>query len=263
MTYTPTFFQQPVTPVMEGIINLHDYIFFYLVIILIFTLTIYISIIKDFFLAPNTIFAYRWNSRIWEGAFQFRNFTHETTLEIIWTVIPSIVLFLIAVPSFAMLYSMDEVLYPYLTFKAIGHQWYWSYEISDYGHSIDRGNGLTEYEPYTISIDSNMTIKEDLINSQLRLLETDNSIILPDNVHIRGLITSMDVLHSWAVPAFGVKLDAVPGRLNQVGIYINRTGNFYGQCSELCGVNHGFMPISVKVISIDEYLTWIKDKLSI
>jgi cytochrome c oxidase subunit 2 len=264
------YFQDPVTPVMEGIIELHDYIFFYLIIVLIFTLVMYINIIHDFFYVINNplnktdAFTYR------NLLFGFRNFTHHTNLEVIWTFIPSVILLLIAVPSFAMLYSMDEVLAPFLTFKAIGHQWYWNYEISDYGWEVttinydDNGNTIneiTEFIPYTISIDSNMVPSDDLSNHELRLLETDNSLILPENVHLRGLTTSMDVLHSWAIPSFGIKMDAIPGRLNQIGIFAQRTGAFYGQCSELCGVNHGFMPISIRVVSMTEFNAWINSQL--
>jgi len=165
--------------------------------------------------------------------------SHHTTLEIVWTILPAVILILIAIPSFALLYAMDELEDPRLTIKAIGHQWYWSYEYRDlvFGHPVSK------------NFDSYMVLEEDLPVGGLRLLEVDNPLVLPINTQIRVLVTSTDVLHSWAVPSFGIKIDACPGRLNQVGLLISRTGVFYGQCSELCGINHSFMPI--KVITFD------------
>jgi cytochrome c oxidase subunit 1 len=220
-------FQDSASPIMEGIIDLHHDIMFFLVLIIIFILWMLARIVYFFGDSrnkklPSTIY-------------------HHTSLEIIWTVIPAIILILIAVPSFALLYAMDEINDPKITIKAIGHQWYWSYEYRDtvFGQSVSK------------EFDSYMILEEDLILGGLRLLEVDNPLILPINTQIRLLVTSSDVLHSWTIPSFGVKIDACPGRLNQVGIYINRVGIFYGQCSELCGVQHPFMPI--KVISYDEY----------
>jgi cytochrome c oxidase subunit 2 len=140
---------------------------------------------------------------------------------------------------------MDETGFPQVTIKAIGHQWYWSY---------DHHNRIDGVATPVVSFDSYMVLEDDLPEGGLRLLEVDNRLYLPVNTPIRMLITSADVLHSWAVPSFGVKLDACPGRLNQVMMNINREGSFYGQCSELCGVNHRFMPINVKVVGVDAYL---------
>ena len=158
---------------------------------------------------------------------------------------------LIAVPSFSLLYSVDEIIDPTITLKVIGHQWYWSYEYSDF---------LNEnYE--TIDFDSYMIPEEDLNIGDLRLLEVDNEVYLPLNTHVRVIVSSSDVLHCWAIPSFGIKLDACPGRLNQTSLYVKRTGSYYGQCSEICGVNHGFMPIVVKIVSLEEYVNWISQKI--
>ena len=143
---------------------------------------------------------------------------------------------------------MDEIIDPSVTLKVIGHQWFWSYEYSDYSN---------ENNEKSVAFDSYMVTDEDLKQGQIRLLEVDNPVVLPVKTHIRVLVTSADVLHSWAVPSLGVKIDACPGRLNQVSLFIKREGTFYGQCSELCGINHGFMPIMVDCVSIERYIKWI------
>lgn len=176
---------------------------------------------------------------------------HGTTIEIAWTIAPSLILVFIAIPSFALLYSMDEVVDPAVTVKAIGHQWYWSYEYSDYNQSDEE----------SVAFDSYMIPEDDLSVGQLRLLDVDNRVVVPANLHVRLIITSADVLHSWAVPSLGIKCDAVPGRLNQVSMFIKRQGVFYGQCSELCGANHGFMPIVVEAVSLQDYVAWVANKL--
>lgn len=170
---------------------------------------------------------------------------HGTTLEIVWTLIPALVLVVIAVPSFALLYSVDEIVDPALTVKVIGHQWYWSYEYSDY----EKEDGSS------IAFDSYMLPDDERQVGQLRLLEVDNRIALPVDTHVRLIITAADVLHCWTVPSFGVKRDACPGRLNQASVYVKRPGVFYGQCSEICGVNHAFMPIAVEAMSLKDYVT--------
>ena len=147
---------------------------------------------------------------------------------------------------------MDEVVDPAITLKVIGHQWYWSYEYSDYA----------DQDGSTINFDSYMIPTADLEVGQLRLLEVDEKVVVPANTHVRVIITSADVIHSWAVPSLGVKLDAVPGRLNQTGFLANRSGIFYGQCSEICGANHAFMPIVVEAVSLDEYCLYINEKLA-
>ena len=172
--------------------------------------------------------------------------THNATIEVIWTLIPSFILILIAIPSFGLLYAMDDIIDPEVTIKTVGHQWYWSYEYSDYVSTVGK-----------ISFDSYMIPDAELSLGQLRLLEVDNSVVLPVGVYVRINVTAADVLHSWAVPSLGIKIDAVPHRINSGIIFLQRTGVFYGQCSEICGVNHGFMPIAVKSVSVDNYLNWI------
>jgi len=181
-------------------------------------------------------------------------FSHSSLLEIVWTIIPALILIAIAVPSFALLYSLDELVDPVLTLKVVGHQWYWSYEYSDYYANVVSG------EFPTIQYDSYMLPLENLIEGRFRLLEVDNRVVLPTHSHIRLLITAADVLHCWAIPSFGVKLDACPGRLSQASLFIKREGMYYGQCSEICGVNHGFMPIVVEAVSTDEFANWLDQR---
>jgi cytochrome c oxidase subunit 2 len=182
-------------------------------------------------------------------------FYHSSLLEIVWTIIPALILLIIAVPSFALLYSLDEVIDPKYTIKIIGHQWYWTYEASDSMLKKERASSVFGK---TIAFDaymdnSDMVRRKKRVLAGFRLLETDQVLLLPVNTHIRLLITSQDVLHSWCIPSFGIKVDACPGRLSQASLFIKRRGRFYGQCSEICGVNHGFMPISIKVIKTSTY----------
>ncbi|KAL8130757.1 hypothetical protein V2J09_012254 [Rumex salicifolius] len=215
-------FQDAATPMMQGIIDLHHDIFFFLILILVFVSWILVRALWHFHYKKNPI-----PQRI----------VHGTTIEILWTIFPSIILMFIAIPSFALLYSMDEVVVdPAITIKAIGHQWYWTYEYSDYNSSDEQ----------SLTFDSYMIPEDDLELGQLRLLEVDNRVVVPAKTHIRIIVTSADVLHSWAVPSSGVKCDAVPGRLNQTSILVQREGVYYGQCSEICGTNHAFMPIVVE-----------------
>ena len=153
---------------------------------------------------------------------------------------------IIAIPSFALLYSLDEIINPSMTLKVIGHQWYWSYEYSDSSNPENAFN-----------FDSYMKSEEDLTLGNFRLLEVDNRIVLPTKIHIRLLVTAADVLHSWAVPSLGIKVDACPGRLNQVFLFLKREGVFYGQCSEICGINHGFMPIVVQSVQLDKFISYL------
>nr|QID03250.1 cytochrome c oxidase subunit II [Homidia socia] len=164
-------------------------------------------------------------------------------LELFWTIVPSFVLIFIGLPSIRLLYLLDEVFKPYITLKTIGHQWYWSYEYSDF---------------LNIEFDSYMIPSKELTESNFRLLDVDNRTIIPMGAQIRTLVTAADVLHSWTVPALGVKVDAVPGRLNQVNFFINRPGIFFGQCSEICGANHSFMPICVESTMPKSFINWIK-----
>lgn len=189
---------------------------------------------------------------MWQHSFLFfQNVRHRLVLEWVWTFIPTLILLLLVVPSLYLLYTYDRpyVTAPYITFKAIGNQWYWDYEYWDYEDS-DKTGGL-------VTFSSNMLHDDELEVGQLRLLEVDNRLVLPAGVCIRLITTSVDVLHSWAVPAFGVKIDSVPGRLNQFWLVLNKPGVYYGQCSELCGVNHGFMPIAVEVVYLEQYLEFL------
>ena len=296
-------FQDPTTPIAYGIIKLHDHILFFLAVILFVVGYLLLSTYKKFYygslnsdlpeskgisLFNNLIGSYKENL-LFNVTNRTYNINHGTTIEIIWTILPAFILLFIAVPSFALLYAMDEIIDPVLTVKVIGHQWYWSYEYSDYSvvysnrlldyDSIDRfaamemmykGMGYLKdrsllsylYIPMvipetTIKFDSYMIHEAELNLGDLRLLKTDMPLFLPKNTHIRLLITSSDVLHSWAVPSFGVKVDAVPGRLNQTSLYLKNTGTFYGQCSELCGVNHAFMPIEVYVVNPIHFYNYV------
>nr|YP_009441944.1 cytochrome c oxidase subunit II [Pityogenes bidentatus]AOY40165.1 cytochrome c oxidase subunit 2 [Pityogenes bidentatus] len=177
----------------------------------------------------------------------FNKFTHRFLLEgqlieMIWTILPAMILIIIALPSLRILYIIDEILNPNITIKTIGHQWYWSYEYSDYKK--------IEFDSYMIPIN-------DSKNFNFRLLDVDNRLVVPFNSQIRILTTSADVIHSWAVPSLGVKIDSTPGRLNQTSIFINRTGLFFGQCSEICGANHSFMPICIEAINPKFFISWI------
>lgn len=172
-----------------------------------------------------------------------RKLTHQSVFEVLWTVIPAIILVFLAMPSLQLLYSLDFIVLDYepiITVKVLGHQWYWSYEYIVFGQLSEK-----ELNFELINFDSYLISENDLNLDGLRLLEVDNPLIIPGNNYIRFLVTSVDVLHSWAVPSLGIKVDAVPGRLNQIFTFVKRTGDFYGQCSEICGVNHGFMPIRI------------------
>ena len=232
-------FQDPATPIAEGIIRFHHDLMFILIFVVVFVGWILFRILSKFnsteFKQPSSI-------------------VHGTTIEIVWTLIPAFILIVIAVPSFSLLYSVDEVLDPALTVKIVGHQWYWSYEYSDY---------LNNENKPSINFDSYMLPSSDLELGDFRLLEVDNRVVLPTDTHIRLIVTSADVLHSWTIPSFGVKLDACPGRLNEASIFVQREGVFYGQCSEICGVNHGFIPIAVEILPLNKYVFWVSSKLGL
>nr|WPO01465.1 cytochrome c oxidase subunit II [Eocanthecona thomsoni] len=172
-----------------------------------------------------------------------RHLLEGQTIELIWTMLPAITLIFIALPSLRLLYMIDEINNPSVTLKIIGHQWYWSYEYSDFSN--------TEFDSY-------MKPTIELSPEEIRLLDVDNRTVLPMNTQTRVVVTAADVLHSWAVPALGIKIDAVPGRLNQGTINMNRPGIMYGQCSEICGANHSFMPIVIESTTTENFLKWIK-----
>jgi cytochrome c oxidase subunit 2 len=222
-------FNEPATSLMADVISFHSYILLPIIIgisILVLFLLLYIS--------------FRFNSN--RGHTPSMT-THNTLIEILWTVIPVILLIIIAIPSFRILYTSETIPDSDLTIKAIGNQWYWSYEYPDHGD---------------FSFDATMLQDHELSSPDLRLLETDTQIVVPVNKVVKLLITSNDVLHAWTIPAFAVKKDAVPGRLNETWFKAEKTGTFYGQCSELCGPKHAFMPINVKVVSQKEFELWIE-----
>jgi cytochrome c oxidase subunit 2 len=234
--------QDPATPALEGMIFFHNYLIFFIIVIGLFVFSILFIALDRF-------------DEYWCKPVQI--FAHSSVLEIAWTILPALVLLLIAVPSFALLYSLDEVIDPTLTVKIIGHQWYWTYEYSDYASVKRMGKKIGK----TISLDSYMVPTSSLVKGAFRLLETDNRLTIPAHTHIRLLVTSSDVLHSWCVPSFGIKVDACPGRLSQASLFLKRRGTFHGQCSEICGVNHGFMPITVRVLKPVSYIAWVAECL--
>jgi cytochrome c oxidase subunit 2 len=223
-------FQDAASPVMEGIINFHNYVYVYMVYVAVLVVWILVSLLREFRSSKRRI--------------SHKYLIHGTEIELIWTVTPALILIGVAFPSFQLIYLMDEVIEPGVTIKVIGHQWYWSYEYSDYA-------------PAQISFDSYMVPESDLEIGGFRLLEVDNKVVVPVDTHVRVVVTAADVLHSWSVPSLGVKIDCVPGRLNQTGFIALREGTYYGQCSELCGANHSFMPICVEAVSVPEYCAYI------
>nr|QXJ80271.1 cytochrome c oxidase subunit II [Dahira obliquifascia] len=216
--------QNGASPLMEQIIFFHDH-----TLIILIMITILVG-----YLMLNLFFNKYINRFLLEGQM----------IEMIWTILPAITLIFIALPSLRLLYLMDELNNPLITLKSIGHQWYWSYEYSDFQN---------------IEFDSYMIPSNELNPNNFRLLDVDNRIILPMNNQIRIMVTATDVIHSWTVPSLGVKVDANPGRLNQTNFFINRPGVYYGQCSEICGANHSFMPIVIESISIKNFINWINN----
>nr|YP_010853258.1 cytochrome c oxidase subunit II [Deilephila elpenor]WGM81650.1 cytochrome c oxidase subunit II [Deilephila elpenor] len=216
--------QNGASPLMEQIIFFHDH-----TLIILIMITILVG-----YLMLNLFFNKYINRFLLEGQM----------IEMIWTILPAITLIFIALPSLRLLYLLDELNNPLITLKSIGHQWYWSYEYSDF---------------HNIEFDSYMIPSNELSPNNFRLLDVDNRIILPMNNQIRIMVTATDVIHSWTVPSLGVKVDANPGRLNQTNFFINRPGIYYGQCSEICGANHSFMPIVIESISIKNFINWINN----
>nr|YP_010042791.1 cytochrome c oxidase subunit II [Anthenea aspera]QPC56437.1 cytochrome c oxidase subunit II [Anthenea aspera] len=219
--------QDASSPLMEELIYFHDYT---LIILTLITILVFYGL-------ASLIFSSNTNRFFLEGQ----------GLETVWTIIPAIILIFIALPSLQLLYLMDEVNNPFLTIKAIGHQWYWSYEYADYRE---------------LEFDSYMIPTNDLNTGSPRLLEVDNRLVLPSQTPIRVLVSSADVLHSWAIPSLGIKMDAVPGRLNQINFFISRCGLFYGQCSEICGANHSFMPIVIESVNFSSFENWVSNFLT-
>jgi cytochrome c oxidase subunit II len=226
---------------MEAIVEIHAYIMVFLVVIVVFVFTALACVVYQFWWAPEVDGARR-------DALVASKVVHSTWLEVVWTLVPVGVLVLIAVRSFALLYSMEEKFDSDVTVKVVGHQWYWEYQYAV---------GTKLLREVLFRFDSYMKADDDLEVGQLRLLATDTAVLLPRTTRVRILTTSADVIHSWALPAAGVKMDAIPGRLNQVNLFFNRPGVFHGQCSELCGVNHGFMPVTVKALDAERFRGWV------
>ena len=222
-------FQPAATPIMEQISGFHDLLLVIVTLISVFVLALMIYTMWRFSAKRNPV-----PSRT----------THNTLVEMAWTVIPVVILVVIAVPSFKLLYAEDVVPKADMTVKAIAHQWYWSYEYPDNGN---------------FRFDSLMVADADLKPGQPRLLETDTEVVVPVGSTVRVIVTASDVIHAWAMPAFGVKVDAVPGRLNETWFRATREGTYYGQCSELCGTNHAFMPIKVRVVSKEAFDKWVAE----
>jgi cytochrome c oxidase subunit II len=222
-------FQPPATPVKDRLSAFHDELLIIITLITIFVLGLLVYVMWRFNQQRNPV-----PSRT----------SHNTVIEMLWTVVPVLILIIIAIPSFKLMYYMDRVPNPEMTIKVTGHQWYWSYEYPDQG-------GLT--------FDSNIIPEDQLKPGQKRLLDVDNPLVVPADTIIRVLITGTDVIHSWFVPSFGVQEYAIVGRLNESWMKIEHPGTYYGQCNQICGVNHAFMPIKVEALSKDAFQHWLGD----
>lgn len=223
-------FQEAVTPVAQEMHDFHNLLLVIITAISVFVLLLLLWVMIRFNARANPT-----PSRT----------SHNTVIEVLWTVLPILILVAIAIPSFKLLYFTDRHATPDMTLKVTGHQWYWSYEYPDHGQ---------------IAFDSLMVPEDQIKPGQHRLLEVDNRVVVPVDTNVRVLVTSDDVIHSWAMPAFGVKMDTVPGRLNETWFRVERLGVYYGQCSELCGLNHAFMPIAVEVVSKEDFARWVEQK---
>nr|ALO71124.1 cytochrome c oxidase subunit 2 [Staphylinidae sp. 1 EF-2015] len=221
-TWKTLMIQDSASPLMEQLTFFHDHT---LMILLMITVLVGYLMISLFF-----------------NKYNYRYLLEGQMIEIIWTILPAIILIFIALPSLRLLYLLDEINNPMISIKTIGHQWYWSYEYTDF---------------LNIEFDSYMIPMNELKNINFRLLDVDNRIAIPFNSQVRMLVTSGDVLHSWTIPALSVKIDATPGRLNQISFFINRIGLYFGQCSEICGANHSFMPIVMESITSNYFIKWI------
>nr|YP_010363436.1 cytochrome c oxidase subunit II [Atkinsoniella aurantiaca]UNZ12537.1 cytochrome c oxidase subunit II [Atkinsoniella aurantiaca] len=215
-------FQDAVSPIMEQLIMFHDH-----TMMIIMMITVIVSYMMM------TLFINKFINRL---------LLEGQMIELIWTIMPAFLLIFIALPSLRILYLLEEINNPLITIKAVGHQWFWSYEYSDFKK---------------IEFDSYMKPTNELELNEFRLLDTDNRITLPYNINTRILVTSTDVIHSWTIPSLGIKIDASPGRINQGGIMMNRPGLYFGQCSEICGANHSFMPIVMESINLKSFISWL------
>nr|QVV23868.1 cytochrome c oxidase subunit 2 [Hyalomma scupense] len=222
MTWSQLSFPDMNSPIMEQMSFFHDHSMMIIIMITIMTLYMIINIMINNFTS--------------------RSLMEGQEIEIVWTIIPAFTLIFIAIPSLYLLYLTDETFSSQISIKILGHQWYWSYEYSDFNKEFD----------------AFMIPEMDLINNSFRLLETDNKLVIPINTNIKYLITSMDVIHSWTIPSLGMKMDAIPGRLNQCFSFSKRPGIFFGQCSEICGANHSFMPIMLEITNMNNFINYIK-----
>nr|UCP07180.1 cytochrome c oxidase subunit II [Zhangixalus dugritei] len=216
--------QDAASPIMEELLHFHDHTL--MAVFLISMLVLYII------------------SSLMTTKLSSTNMMDAQEIEMVWTIMPAIILIVIALPSLRILYLMDEINNPDITIKTVGHQWYWSYEYSDFDN---------------IAFDSYMIPTEELNPGSFRLLEVDNRMVVPIGTTTRTLITADDVLHSWALPSLGIKTDAIPGRLNQASLLVAHVGIYYGQCSEICGANHSFMPIVVEALPVHSFLAWLRN----
>ncbi len=227
-------YQNPASPMAERAFDLHHAVLYVITAIVIFVMGLLLTVIVKFNAKSNPT---------------PRQFTHNPTLEVAWTVIPAIILIFIAIPSWRLIYYQDRTAKPEMTIKVTGYQWYWGYEYPGLGGK----DGISFLSNY---IHDNEIDKS---KGQLRLLSTDNPVVLPVDTNIQVLVTASDVIHSWSVPALGVKIDAVPGRTNETWVRITKPGTYYGQCDQLCGQNHSFMPIEVRAVSKEAFQAWLKD----
>nr|YP_009183447.1 cytochrome c oxidase subunit II [Dermacentor nuttalli]ALM88057.1 cytochrome c oxidase subunit II [Dermacentor nuttalli] len=223
MTWSQMSFSDMNSPIMEQMAFFHDHSMMIIMMIIIITIYMIINIMLNNFTS--------------------RSMMEGQEIEFIWTIIPAITLIFIAIPSLHLLYLTDEMFNSQISIKVLGHQWYWSYEYSDFNKEFD----------------SFMIPESEMNLNSIRLLETDNNLVIPMNTNIKFLISSTDVIHSWTIPSLGLKMDAIPGRLNQCFSSSNRPGMYFGQCSEICGANHSFMPISMEITSMKNFMNFIQN----
>nr|ARO34921.1 cytochrome c oxidase subunit II [Janus compressus] len=223
-TWSMISLQDSNSPSMEHLIMFHDHI---MTINILITLMVLYMIISIYF-----------------TKYFNRSMMQNQTIELIWTLIPMVILVFMAMPSIKILYLMDEMFNPMMSIKCLGHQWYWSYEYSDFNN---------------LEFDSFMIPTNELKKNEFRLLEVNNRTVIPMDTQIRLLVTSTDVIHSWTIPSMGIKVDATPGRINQINMMSMRPGMYFGQCSEICGANHSFMPIIIESTNLSSFISWIKN----
>lgn len=216
--------QDAISPIISQLTSFHDHAILILILVITFVFYATISLVLN--------------------KFKCRNIYEAQEIETVWTILPAVFLLFLALPSLRLLYLIDEVNTPSITLKTIAHQWYWRYEYSDF---------------INVEFDSYIIPDKELLNGQHRLLEVDNRVVLPIQAQIRIIVTSADVIHSWAIPSLGVKIDAIPGRLNQIGFSTPSPGVLYGQCSEICGANHSFIPIALEIVNYETFNNWISN----